>query len=429
MEQYLQSGDVITDVFQEQKAMMPSGGQQKIAPESWADIWQSILDTPLEDQALVYINIPFCINRCVFCGFYKNKWQETAGPVYVDRLIAELAYEAQNRPHHGGKIAAVYLGGGTPTALSAKDLYRLLGAIRTYLPLSDDCEITVEGRMTHFDEEKVETCILAGANRFSIGVQTFSTHIRQRLGRKHSGEDAAQYMANLAKHKEAVVVLDLIYGLPGQSHEIWENDIETALSLGLDGLDVYSFKCFPSLPINRMIEKKAFPPLPTVEVQATQYAYAVRKMEDCGWKQISNSHFASETLLERNIYNTQIKFGTPFLSFGSGGGGCRAGYSYSGCSDLDEYLKTPLDQKPLGSLSKVAPTRSFTERIRGHIELGRIPYQYLPEKNENVARLLQLWEEKRLLNQQENYAQLTIPGRFWGNALSRSLIDTLSFTA
>lgn len=423
--QMIQSGDVVTNVFEKQKAMMPAGGSGLVAQENWEEVWQSMLVTPIENHSLTYIHIPFCINHCVFCGFYKNKWKEDHGIPYVDRLIAEMAYEASNRATGDGKIDAVYFGGGTPTILNASDLSRLIYATRKYLPLSDDCEITVEGRMSHFTQDKIDACLEAGANRFSIGIQTFDSKIRRRLGRKHSGEEAAQYMTHLASHKQAVVVLDLIYGLPGQTNEVWQNDIETALGLGLDGLDVYSFKCFPSLPINRMIEKGAFPALPDDLMQATQYAYAVRRMEKENWLQISNSHFAAPSNMERNIYNSQIKFGKPFLSFGSGAGGCHAGYSYSVIGDLKSYLETPLDEKPLGFLSKTAANRSILEQIKGSVETGELDCSVLPQ-NEQVTSLLADLQQKNLVDLDGNRMKLTIAGRFWGTGINRALAATLS---
>ncbi len=109
--------------------------------------------------------------------------------VYTDKIIEEMAAEAEVRTGKG-KIRAVYFGGGTPTALLTEDLVRLIRACYQYLPLAEDCEFTIEGRMSHFDLEKAQACLEAGANRISIGVQTFNTAIRRRLGRKHSGDEA-----------------------------------------------------------------------------------------------------------------------------------------------------------------------------------------------------------------------------------------------
>lgn len=176
--------------------------------------------------------------------------------MYTDKIIEEMAAEAEVRTGKG-KIRAVYFGGGTPTALLTEDLVRLIRACYQYLPLAEDCEFTIEGRMSHFDLEKAQVCLEAGANRISIGVQTFNTAIRRRLGRKHSGDEAFEYLAKLCE-LDAVIVADLMFGLPNQTDEVWQNDIARATELPLSGLDTYAFNLYPMLPINRMIEKAHF---------------------------------------------------------------------------------------------------------------------------------------------------------------------------
>ena len=116
------------------------------------------------------------------------------------------------------------------------------------MPLADDYDFTQECRMSHFDIAKAQACIDAGVNRISIGVQTFDTAIRRRLRRKHSGKDAAVYLEKLGR-LDAVIVADLIFGLPGQNDEIWRNDLRIAAALPLSGLDTYAFNCYPFLPL------------------------------------------------------------------------------------------------------------------------------------------------------------------------------------
>lgn len=418
----IQQGDIAADAFPARQALMPMWGQAAVDESAWSERWQEIVATPLSAGMLAYVHIPFCINHCVFCGFYRNAWKDNLGGPYVDRLIAELAQESTQRPA-GGSISAVYLGGGTPTALAADDLHRLLTALREYLPLTDDCEITVEGRISHFDQEKVSACVEAGANRFSIGVQTFNSVIRRRLGRKHPGDQAARYLAELADRGDAVVVADLIFGLPGQDDVVWQRDLDIALSLGLDGLDVYAFNCFPMLPINRMIEKGAFPPLPGLAAQAAQYAYAVRRMQTAGWRQLSNSHFGSPSGRERNRYNAEIKSGAGCLAFGSGAGGCHVGYAYSGETDLQKYLTTPAAEKPLGRLAQTADQRDWLGRMQGGVERGEFGVALL-SADTNHEQLLHDWQEKGLLHVQDGLVKLTIAGRFWGPTIARALAQT-----
>lgn len=423
MQHFLHPHDVVTEIHQSPMTMPNKKMMSEAMPAIDEALWQKIATTPVADHSLVYIHIPFCMNHCVFCGFYKNLWKEERGTPYVDRLIAEMAYEAEIRPK-GGTINAVYFGGGTPTALSAKDLSRLILAAKKYLPLSDDCEITVEGRMSHFTTEKIEAALKAGANRFSIGVQTFNTELRQKLGRHHSGEDAFEYMQKLSSYQEAAVVLDLIYGLPSQTDEIWQNDITTVLEIGLDGLDIYAFKCFPFLPIKRMIEKNTFAMIDDSALPMRHYAYAVNRLKDAGLTQISNSHFAAN-VKERNIYNEQLKWGTPYLAFGSGAGGYHAGIMYAGEGDLNTYLNTPLDQKPLAFAQAVSPRKSHSDKIKGGIEVGFID-QSLFAHNEATKALLATWHQQKLLASLDaNKIALTTAGRYWGTAITRTLLQTL----
>lgn len=425
--QLIRNGDIVTDAFPARQALMPMWGQAAVDESEWPELWRQIVSTPLDQNMMAYVHIPFCINHCVFFGFYRNAWKDDQGGPYVDRLIAELAQEAAQRPA-GGSVSAVYLGGGTPTALSAADLFRLLTALRCYLPLTNDCEITVEGRISHFDHEKINACIDAGANRFSIGVQTFNSAIRRRLGRKHSGDQAARYLAELAERGDAVVVADLIFGLPGQSDDVWQRDLDIALSLGLDGLDVYAFNCYPMLPINRMIEKGAFPALPGLTAQAAQYAYAVRRMQAAGWQQLSNSHFGSSLGRERNRYNADIKSGVGCLAFGSGGGGCHAGYAYSGHSDLPAYLNTPATEKPLGRLARAADQRDWLGKVQGGVERGIVDLSLLSSNSGN-EQLMEDWQRKGLLQINAGQAKLTIAGRFWGPTIARTLAQSANLTS
>ncbi|MDQ7989994.1 MAG: heme anaerobic degradation radical SAM methyltransferase ChuW/HutW [Candidatus Dactylopiibacterium sp.] len=418
----LQPGDALPAAFDRRQALMPMWGARPVSPEERDARWPRVAATPLADQTLAYLHIPFCTSRCVFCGFYRNAWQKDAGAGYVDRLIAELAHEAALRPA-GGSVTAVYFGGGTPTALSAADLGRLLRAVREHLPLSDDCEITIEGRISHFTGDKIEACLEAGANRFSIGIQTFDSTLRRRLGRQHGGEEAADYLRHLRQY-DAVLVADLIFGLPSQDDACWMRDISIASDLGLDGLDVYAFNCYPSLPINRLIEKGTLPPPQDLPTQARHYAWAVRRLRDAGWQQLSNSHFGAASGRERNRYNSQVKSGLDCLAFGSGAGGQRGGLSYQVNGELEAYLSTPASQKPFGFVSATSPNKALFGAIQGQLETGRLDNALLAGNAEAEA-LLQAWHADGLLTRGATEAQLSIGGRFWAPTMIRALALTL----
>ena len=410
--------------FPERQALMPVWGGVPMPRPQWQNIWKKKLPHATDVDALAYLHIPFCANHCVFCGFYRNAWKDSQSSVYTDKIIEEMAAEAEVRTGEG-KIRAVYFGGGTPTALLTEDLVRLIRACYQYLPLAEDCEFTIEGRMSHFDLEKAQACIEAGANRISIGVQTFNTAIRRRLGRKHSGDEAFEYLAKLCE-LDAVIVADLMFGLPNQTDDVWQNDIARAAELPLSGLDTYAFNLYPMLPINRMIEKGAFPTPPGFDVQADQYAYTVETLLEKGWEQVSNSHFAYPGRGERNRYNTLIKSDIPCLAFGSGAGGNFGGFSYQVQGDLESYLATPKGEKNIAFMSGHSPNKALLSKVQHDIETGRLN-PLLFDGNKAAQKLIAQWQEMQLFKEPDSdgLIRLNTSGRYWSPTLIRKLMLTL----
>ena len=410
--------------FPERQALMPVWGGVPMPRPQWQNIWKKKLPHATDVDALAYLHIPFCANHCVFCGFYRNAWKDSQSSVYTDKIIEEMAAEAEVRTGEG-KIRAVYFGGGTPTALLTEDLVRLIRACYQYLPLAEDCEFTIEGRMSHFDLEKAQACIEAGANRISIGVQTFNTAIRRRLGRKHSGDEAFEYLAKLCE-LDAVIVADLMFGLPNQTDDVWQNDIARAAELPLSGLDTYAFNLYPMLPINRMIEKGAFPTPPGFDIQADQYAYTVETLLEKGWEQVSNSHFAYPGRGERNRYNTLIKSDIPCLAFGSGAGGNFGGFSYQVQGDLESYLATPKGEKNIAFMSGHSPNKALLSKVQHDIETGRLN-PLLFDGNKAAQKLIVQWQEMQLFKEPDSdgIIRLNTSGRYWSPTLIRKLMLTL----
>ena len=410
--------------FPERQALMPVWGGVPMPRPQWQNIWKKKLPHATDVDALAYLHIPFCANHCVFCGFYRNAWKDSQSSVYTDKIIEEMAAEAEVRTGEG-KIRAVYFGGGTPTALLTEDLVRLIRACYQYLPLAEDCEFTIEGRMSHFDLEKAQACLEAGANRISIGVQTFNTAIRRRLGRKHSGDEAFEYLAKLCE-LDAVIVADLMFGLPNQTDDVWQNDIARAAELPLSGLDTYAFNLYPMLPINRMIEKGAFPTPPGFDIQADQYAYTVETLLEKGWEQVSNSHFAYPGRGERNRYNTLIKSDIPCLAFGSGAGGNFGGFSYQVQGDLESYLATPKGEKNIAFMSGHSPNKALLSKVQHDIETGRLN-PLLFDGNKAAQKLIAQWQEMQLFKEPDSdgLIRLNTSGRYWSPTLIRKLMLTL----
>ncbi|BDS30857.1 hypothetical protein KAM479c_25810 (plasmid) [Aeromonas caviae] len=177
----------------------------------WQAWWQQ--ESEAKARAL-YIHIPFCRKRCSFCNFFENGANPTRMSRYMEALCGSLRQAAETPLVQSRPFSAVYVGGGTPTDMAAGDLARLASAIRRF-PLTVDAELTLEGRLNGFDDEKWQTALAGGFNRFSFGVQSFDIRVRQQAARFDDRETLLARLAALTRHNEAVIVADLIFGLPG----------------------------------------------------------------------------------------------------------------------------------------------------------------------------------------------------------------------
>ncbi|SFT82501.1 coproporphyrinogen III oxidase, anaerobic [Pseudovibrio denitrificans] len=418
-----ETDDPLRYAFQRRGAHMPGSAGEAVAEDAQQQVWHEIQRSSRSGMAVMYLHVPFCANHCLFCGFYRNKWQEEHSAPYADALIKELELEASSPASQSAPINAVYFGGGTPTALHANDLARVIRRIRELYPLSADCEITVEGRIFHFDDEKIDACLDAGANRFSTGVQSFNTKVRKRQGRKATGEEAIRFFEGLRDRNRAAIVCDLILGLPYQSEDVWRQDLKTVVDLELDGVDLYTLAVFPGSLLSKAIAKGSCDPAAPLPQQGGMYGEGLEYMRQYGWKQISSSHWGRQTR-ERNLYNTLIKSGADCLAFGSGAGGNINGYSYGIHGGIVDYMRCLEDgEKPLSRLHRTDPLSSPLNFLAAGIEEMRLDFARLeradPKANgfrSSIDPLLSNWRSTGLIAGEE-IISLTTAGRFWHQTL------------
>ncbi|ELI7901966.1 heme anaerobic degradation radical SAM methyltransferase ChuW/HutW [Yersinia enterocolitica] len=407
--------------FPKRWATMPWRDSRPLPAESLEDNWQALLQKALPpNKRLLYLHIPFCATHCTFCGFYQNPLQTDSTARYTDYLLRELSMEASSPLLQGGPIHAIYFGGGTPSALSAQQLHSIISQLRKSLPLAPDCEITVEGRIFNFDDERIDACLEAGANRFSVGVQTFNTCIRQRMGRKASRDEAIHFLTNLASRDRAAVVCDLMFGLPHQTPETWQEDLAIVRQLPLDGVDLYALNLLPTTPLAKSVENNRIE-LPTLAQQCDFYCSGAESLAQAGWHQLSNSHWA-RTTRERNLYNLLIKQGADCLALGSGAGGSLQGHAYMQHRSLDNYYRLiDSGQKPLMMMTQASGEHPWRAKLQSGIEVGRLDLSELITDPYPLMPLIAQWHQSHLLKDDSFCLRLTDSGRFWASNIMQAL--------
>jgi oxygen-independent coproporphyrinogen-3 oxidase len=204
----------------------------------------------LSDFSAIYIHIPFCIKKCGYCDFYSITDLDQV-PVYVTGLIKEIT----RMKTLGKPVETIYFGGGTPSVLTASDINRILSAISQSVSLSSDLEITLEAN-PGATLSRFKAYARAGINRLSIGVQSFDDKKLGFLTRIHSVAEAASSLAAAHGAGFKNIAMDLMFGLPFETRDQWQKDLEQALYFAPDHLSCYMLTIEPGTPFSDLADKK-----------------------------------------------------------------------------------------------------------------------------------------------------------------------------
>lgn len=427
-ENFLANADDPLHAAFEAKAVIHSGpdGVPMMGEEARRYI-DELADQPRSGKTLAYLHVPFCETRCLYCMFYQNPYSKEASAKFAKNLVREIELWSNKAAVSSHPVHAVYFGGGTPTALEPDDLRMVLKAVRENLPLANDCEITIEGRIHNFGDAKMEAAIEGGANRFSLGIQSFDDRVRQSVMRVDGRDAILKRLEKLCSYDEAAVVIDLIYGFPWQSLEVWENDIRTAQSLALDGVDCYQLNVFEKSPLSKYIANGKLPAAADTAMKADMFAMSVELFTNAQWRRLSNNHWG-QSMRERNIYNTLGKSACDCLAFGCGAGGRLNGNSFMMERRLAEWERIlETGQKPVGMLMKPGQNWHLMRTLSSDMESGAINLARI-EKRFNVPvvslteDVINQWVEAGLLTRAGDWLVQTVAGQFWHVTLAQLLI-------
>lgn len=419
----------IVDAFPEKIDIHPGMDSSIVLPENVPSLLERLSNEPRKRRTVAYINVPYCETRCLYCLFYIKPYRNSdESKAFADTLIKEFQLWADKPIQQIEPVHAVYFGGGTPTALEAREIERVLKAVRQYLPLANDCEITYEGRLSGFGEDKMEAAVRGGANRFSLGVQTFDTKIRQAVGRRSDKETLIKQLQKLKSYDQGAVVIDLIYGFPFQTLETWKEDLSIGRELNLDGIDCYQLRVFEKSPLFKYISNGKLPAGPDHALRAEMFEEAVRSMRSEGWKRLSISHWASNTR-ERNFYNYYAKTRSDCLAYGPGAGGNIQGYGYMQTRQPDSWKESvEKGVKPIAMMTEPPKYWELGRAVAEQLELNffnpsLLAREFSDRFSDLWNPLLMNWTEAGLLERYGSRFELTVPGQFWQGRITQHLLD------
>ena len=264
----------------------------------------------------LYIHIPWCVRKCPYCDFNSHEAKGVAPERrYVDALISDLDHSLPKI--WGRRVYSIFFGGGTPSLFSAAAIDEILAAVRARVTLDVEAEITLEANPGTFETEKFRGFREAGVNRLSIGIQSFNARHLQALGRIHNGNEARRAI-EIAQANFDNINLDIMFALPGddnrQTLEECAQDIDTALSFGVNHLSIYHLTLEPNTLFHR------FPPkLPDDETAADMQEMIAQKLGSKGYAHYETSAYAKPGSECRHNLN-YWRFGD-YLGIGAGAHG------------------------------------------------------------------------------------------------------------
>ena len=297
----------------------------------------------------LYLHIPFCKQKCVYCDFYSLAGSEARMDEYTDALCAHLAQAAPSASGH--TVDTVYFGGGTPSYLGAPRLIRILGTVFQNYSVSADAEITLEANPDSAgDSETLKSLRQAGFNRISLGMQSACAEELKEIGRIHTPEQVGIAVSAARSAGFDNLSLDLIYGLPRQTLARWKENLAAAVALNPEHLSCYGLKVEEGTPL---FARRETAELPGDEAQADMYLHTVEFLATHGYPQYEISNFSRPGRQSR--HNLKYWILGEYLGFGPGAHSDFGGVRFAYDRNFSAYLKGVQSGSPVYSEREEIP--------------------------------------------------------------------------
>jgi oxygen-independent coproporphyrinogen III oxidase len=375
-----------------------------------------------------YLHIPFCEHICHYCDF--NKVFLKGQP--VDEYLRSLEIEIKNTlaSYPTTQLSTIYVGGGTPTSISLQQLEYFLDIIQKHLfPRGNIQEFTFEANPGNLEKEKLQLLKEAGVNRISFGVQSLDDELLHRIGRTHRKKDVMDTIALAQDVGFENINIDLMYGLPGQTMNMFKETIELSFQLNVQHFSAYSLIVEPKTVFYNLMMKGQLH-LPTQDEEADMYEYIMDQMNNHGYIQYELSNFALKGYESR--HNLTYWDNEEYYGFGAGAHSYIHGTRRSNAGPLKKYMKK-IEEKgfPFLEENQISKEEAMEEEMFLGLRKteGVSKRKFFEKYNLMIEDVFQVQidEQKRkgLLEETEEFIRLTHKGKMLGNEVFQAFL-TLS---
>ncbi|NWF62252.1 MAG: coproporphyrinogen III oxidase [Fischerella sp.] len=364
-----------------------------------------------------YIHVPFCRRRCFYCDFPISVLGdrlrgETSGTVseYVEMLCKEIAIA----PDFGQPLETIFFGGGTPSLLSVQQLQRILTALKQKFDIYPSAEISMEIDPGTFDLAHIQGYRSAGINRVSLGVQAFHTDLLQVCGRSHTVADIFAAVELIHQVGVPEFSIDLISGLPHQTLDRWQENLEKAVAIAPTHISIYDLTIEPGTAFGRYYKPGAAP-LPTDEMTVQMYRMAQQILTGAGYEHYEISNYAK--LGHQCRHNRVYWENRPYYGFGMGAASYVEGKRFTRPRKTKEYYQwvetgCVIDCEVTSPDEILLETLMLGLRLAEGVSLEVLAEQFGEDKVEEIRKCCDLYFEKGWMEVVGERLRLTDPDGF-----------------
>lgn len=373
----------------------------------------------LKKPTSAYVHIPFCTQICYYCDFSKVFIKNQPVDAYLQALIREF------RSYDIIELRTLYIGGGTPTSISAVQLDYLLTELIRDLNLNTLEEFTIEANPGDLTVDKIEVLQKSAVNRVSLGVQTFNDKHLKRIGRSHN---EAQIYSTIDALKTAGfqnISIDLIYALPGQTMDDVRSNVAKALSLNIPHLSLYSLILeHHTVFMNKMRRGKLH--LPTEDLEAEMFEYIISEMERNGFEHYEISNFTKPGFESR--HNLMYWDNVEYYGVGAGASGYLDGIRYRNRGPIQHYLKgvsegnARLSEEVLSKNEMMEEELFLGLRKKEGVSIGKFEQKFGTSFEKRYGQIVQELQSDGLLKENNGFIQMTKKGLFLGDTVAEKFI-------
>ena len=372
-------------------------------------------------MAGIYIHIPFCKSRCIYCDFFSTTLLSRREE-YVSALCKEIS---QQRDYlDGEKIQTIYFGGGTPSQLSTEQIATVIHAIEHTFPLAESPEVTIELNPEDVTEDYAHRLKQMPINRVSLGIQSFDDRILQFIHRRHNSAKAIEAVRTLQDAGFTNISIDLMFGFPQQTLDGWTKDIETAISLNTQHISAYSLMYEEGTQLYKLLESNKIKEIDD-DLSLQMYQTLTRLLREHGYTHYEISNFALPGYESR--HNSSYWNSTPYLGIGAGA------HSFNGTSrqwnvyDLQQYIEGVNSGKPVRETEVLTVDQQFNETVMTRLrtvkglDLDYVNHLFGQTYIQHLEQAATPYYNNRELEKDRNTMRLTEQGIYISNDIISSL--------